>query len=105
MTLTKSARVELCRRLAQSGPLGYDGFAVYWVNESGQEAADPEQPIWETQEQTGWKVKLVPVSHLPTESIHEAGGIRFFLGSDRTDHVLDFKEHTLWLDGEAAQLE
>ena len=81
MTLTKSARVELCRRLAQSGPLGYDGFAVYWVNESGQEAADLEQPIWETQEQTGWKVKLVPVSHLPTESIHEAGGIRFFLGS------------------------
>lgn len=105
MKLTESARVELSRLLVLSRDLDYDGFAVYWADESMREAADSEQPIWETQERTGWKVKLVPVSHLPTASIHEAGGIRFFLGGDRTDHILDFQEHTLWLDGEAAQLE
>ena len=105
MKLTESARAELSRLLTQSQGLGYDGFAVYWANELSQEAADPEQTIWETQEQTGWKVKLVPVSHLPTTSIHEVSGIRFFLGDDRKDHALDFKDETLWLDGEPVQLE
>ena len=105
MKLTESARAELSRLLTPSQRPGYDDFAVYWANEAAQEAANAEQTIWETREQTGWKVKLIPVSHLPAASIHEVSGIRFFLGNDRNDHALDFKDETLWLDGEPVKLE
>lgn len=105
MKLTDSALTELSRLLTQSRADGYEGFAVYWANESLREPADPEQTIWETQEQTGWKLKLVPVAHLPPESLHEIGGVRFFLGSDRKEHELDFKDQTLLLNGESVQLE
>ena len=105
MKLTESAHAELSRLLFQSRVEGYDGFAVYWANQTLQEPADPGQPIWKTQEQTGWKLKLVPVAHLPLESLHEVSGLRFFLGSDRNDHELDFRDQTLLLDGESVKME
>ena len=105
MKLTQSAHAELSRLLAQSRELEYDGFAIYWADESSRENADPGQPIWEAKEKTGWKVKLVPISHLPKASVAEIDGIWFFFGSHRKDHLLDFKDQALWLDAEPLQLE
>ena len=105
MKLTVSAHQELSRLLTTSRADGYDGFAVYWASESTVEAPQAEQTIWETREQTGWKLKLVPLAHLPPETIHEVSGIRFFLGGDRKDHKLHFEDETLWLDGEPVEFE
>ena len=60
----------------------------------------PEQDIWETRETAGWKLKLAKLDHLPVEMVQEAGGLHFFLGSDQSAHLLDFRNDKLLLDGE-----
>lgn len=105
MKLTPGAHNELLRLLEGPHAHGYDGFALYFTNQSDHQPVDPQQPIWETVAQTGWKLTLVPVDHLPVENIQVVGGLRFFVGSDNEDHQLDFDTQTFRLDGAPVQLE
>jgi len=98
--LTDNAREALIRLLGPSSDPRVDGFVVYWSSQSCAENNQPEQDIWETQETAGWKLKLAKLDHLPTETVREAGGLHFFLGSDQSAHLLDFRDDILLLDGE-----
>ena len=73
LRLTDNAREALMCLLGPSSDPRVDGFIVYWSSQSCPEKIQPEQDIWETQETTGWKLKLAKLDHLPAETVQEAG--------------------------------
>ena len=99
MNLTQSAHTELSRLLSEADQ-DCDGFALYFAAApANSETVDPGQTIWETREPAGWKLKLVPVSHLPTANLDEVRGIRFFPSHAFAAHELDFDGRTFLVDG------
>lgn len=83
MKLTAKESEALIRLLGSSQNQRVDGGVVYWAAESHRQRGQGELAIWDTQEPTGWTLKLANLDHLPAQMIQVASGTHFFLGGDQ----------------------
>ena len=89
LKVTKTAQIELRDTLGASGD--EFGLILYWCNgDTDEPDPAPDPAIWETVESRGWKLKAVPVEHLPADALSEFFGVRIFAGPEADDVELDF---------------